>query len=113
VKCRNRYLPSSIALAVSSMVDPGSAQRASTPAADADSFSLQKLERVEATGFSLRCLDAEDALPITLIKADLRGIGLNRTLVPRNGQRLANEPTQDDRAYMARVLESRDGVATL
>jgi iron complex outermembrane receptor protein len=123
MKTHNTFLLSSMTLAILALMDQASAQ----DIAPADAAPLQ---RVEITGSSIKRVDAEDAMPVTTIKAEefaqrgfttladvldsltvgssqvpgisgagsvinLRGIGLNRTLVLLNGQRLANEPTQD------------------
>lgn len=124
---RNKLLLSSITLAVFALMDQAAAQQST---ATTDNVVSQKIERVEVTGSSIKRVDAEEALPVTVIKADeftkrgfttladvldsltigssqvpgsagagsvinLRGIGLNRTLVLLNGQRMSNEPTQD------------------
>src|SRR5205085_7187387 len=116
----------------------------------------QPMTRVEVTGSSIKRLAAEDALPITEIKAEelqkqgmttladvmmslpqsaslapsnggsgtninLRGLGVNRTLVLLNGRRLANEAIADGYANLdtipisalARVEVLRDGASSI
>jgi iron complex outermembrane receptor protein len=121
---RKRFLLSSITLAVYALMDQAAAQQqAAAPA------SGQTIQRVEITGSSIRRVDAEEALPVTTLKADdfeqrgystvadalnsltvsqnvipggnssgsvanMRGVGVQRTLTIMNGQRLPFEPTQ-------------------
>jgi iron complex outermembrane recepter protein len=120
---RKRFLLSSITLAVYALMDQAAAQQA------APSESGQAMQRVEITGSSIRRVDAEEALPVTTIKAEefeqrgyttvadalnsltvsqnvipggnssgsvanMRGVGVQRTLTIMNGQRLPFEPTQ-------------------
>jgi iron complex outermembrane receptor protein len=121
---RKRFLLSSITLAVYALMDQAAAQQqAAAPATG------QTMQRVEITGSSIRRVDAEEALPVTTIKADefeqrgyttvadalnsltvsqnvvpggnssgsvanMRGVGVQRTLTIMNGQRLPFEPTQ-------------------
>jgi len=153
MKNRNKFLLSSITLAILSVMDQANAQQAAAPAADADTASVQ---RVEVTGSSIKRVDAETALPVTVLKAsdfaklgytsvadvmqslsvgstqnalsagggtviNLRGLGLPRTLVLLDGQRLANEPTADTYANVEiiplsaidRVEILRDGASSL
>ncbi len=58
---RKKFLLSSITLAVYALMDQAAAQQA------ADDSS--KLQRVEVTGSSIRRIDAEAALPVTIMKA--------------------------------------------
>jgi iron complex outermembrane receptor protein len=140
-----RLVLSSIALAVLTFMNQASAQQADAPMA-----------RVEVTGSSIKRLAAEEALPITTIKAEelekqgmttladvmmalpesnslapsqagagtninLRGLGVNRTLVLLNGRRLANEATADGFqsldiipiSALARVEILRDGASSI
>jgi iron complex outermembrane receptor protein len=140
-----RLVLSSVALAVLTLVNQASAQQADAPMA-----------RVEVTGSSIKRLAAEEALPVTTIKAEelekqgmttladvmmalpqsnslapsnagsgtninLRGIGMNRTLVLLNGRRLANEAIADGYANLdiipisalARVEVLRDGASSI
>jgi iron complex outermembrane receptor protein len=145
----NRALPrtlvlSSISLAILALGQQASAQ---------ESASMQ---RVEVTGSSIKRLAAEEALPVTTIKAEdlvkqglttlaevmmsipqssslqpsqagagtninLRGLGVNRTLVLLNGRRLANEAIADGYANLdtipmsalARVEILRDGASSI
>ncbi|RYE96665.1 MAG: TonB-dependent receptor, partial [Oxalobacteraceae bacterium] len=118
---RNKH---SIALSAISLAVFALAQQAAAQQADAT------MQRVEVTGSSIKRLAAEDALPVTTIKAEefakqgmttladvmmalpqsaslapsqagsgtninLRGLGVNRTLVLLNGRRLANEAIAD------------------
>jgi iron complex outermembrane receptor protein len=114
------------------------------------------MQRVEVTGSSIKRLAAEEALPVTTIKAEeftqrgmttladvmmalpqsaslapsnagsgtninLRGLGVNRTLVLLNGRRLANEAIADGYANLdvipmsaiARVEVLRDGASSI
>jgi iron complex outermembrane receptor protein len=118
--------------------------------------AAQSMQRVEVTGSSIKRLAAEDALPVTTIKAEelekqglttladvmmalpqsvslqpsnagsgtninLRGLGVNRTLVLLNGRRLANEAIADGYANLdtipisalARVEILRDGASSI
>ena len=114
------------------------------------------MTRVEVTGTSIKRLAAEQALPVTVVKAEdivkqgmttladlmmslpesnslqpsnagagtninLRGLGVNRTLVLLNGRRLANEATADGFqsldiipiSALARVEVLRDGASSI
>jgi iron complex outermembrane receptor protein len=118
--------------------------------------TAQSMQRVEVTGSSIKRLAAEEALPVTTIKAEdlekqglttladvmmaipqsvslqpsnagsgtninLRGLGVNRTLVLLNGRRLANEAIADGYANLdtipisalARVEILRDGASSI
>ncbi|MBW8899949.1 MAG: TonB-dependent receptor plug domain-containing protein, partial [Massilia sp.] len=140
-----RFVLSSIALAVLSLTQQAQAQQADAP-----------MQRVEVTGSSIKRLAAEEALPVTTIKAEelvkqgmttladvmmalpqsaslqpsqagsgtninLRGLGVNRTLVLLNGRRLANEAIADGYANLdtipisalARVEVLRDGASSI
>jgi iron complex outermembrane receptor protein len=140
-----RLVLSTVALAVLTLVNQASAQQADAPMA-----------RVEVTGSSIKRLAAEEALPISTIKAEelvkqgmttladvmmalpqsaslapsnagsgtninLRGLGVNRTLVLLNGRRLANEAIADGYASLdyipisalARVEVLRDGASSI
>jgi iron complex outermembrane receptor protein len=140
-----RLVLSSVALAVLTLVNQANAQQADAPVA-----------RVEVTGSSIKRLAAEEALPITTIKAEelvkqgmttladvmmalpqsaslapsnagsgtninLRGLGVNRTLVLLNGRRLANEAIADGYASLdyipmsalSRVEVLRDGASSI
>jgi len=139
---------SAISLAVLTLTQQAAAQQA----AQADA----PMQRVEVTGSSIKRLAAEEALPVTTIKAEelakqgmttladvmmalpqsaslapsqagsgtninLRGLGVNRTLVLLNGRRLANEAIADGYANLdtipisalARVEVLRDGASSL
>ena len=141
------FVLSSIALAVLAL-----AQQAQAQAQDA----AAPIQRVEVTGSSIKRLAAEEALPVTTIKAEelvkqgmttladvmmalpqsaslqpsqagsgtninLRGLGVNRTLVLLNGRRLANEAIADGYANLdtipmsalARVEVLRDGASSI
>jgi iron complex outermembrane receptor protein len=134
-----------VALAVLTLVNQASAQESDAPVA-----------RVEVTGSSIKRLAAEEALPVTSIKAEdlvkqgmttladvmmalpqssslapsnagsgtninLRGLGVNRTLVLLNGRRLANEAIADGYANLdvipisalQRVEILRDGASSI
>jgi iron complex outermembrane recepter protein len=140
-----RLVLSSIALAVLTLTNQASAQQADAPMA-----------RVEVTGSSIKRLESEQALPVTVVKAEdivkqgmttladlmmalpesnslqpsnagsgtnvnLRGLGVNRTLVLLNGRRLANEATADGFqsldiipiSALARVEILRDGASSM
>ncbi|WP_075791756.1 TonB-dependent receptor [Massilia putida] len=140
-----QFVLSSIALAVLSLAQQAQAQQADAP-----------MQRVEVTGSSIKRLAAEEALPVTTIKADelvkqgmttladvmmalpqsaslqpsnagsgtninLRGLGVNRTLVLLNGRRLANEAIADGYANLdtipisalQRVEVLRDGASSI
>jgi iron complex outermembrane receptor protein len=140
-----RLVLSSIALAVLTLAGQAHAQQADQPMA-----------RVEVTGSSIKRLAAEQALPVTVVKAEdivkqgmttladlmmslpesnslqpsnagagtnvnLRGLGVNRTLVLLNGRRLANEATADGFqsldiipiSALARVEILRDGASSM
>jgi iron complex outermembrane receptor protein len=140
-----RLVLSSIALAVATLAGQVHAQEADQPMA-----------RVEVTGTSIKRLAAEQALPVTVVKAEdivkqgmttladlmmalpesnslqpsnagagtnvnLRGLGVNRTLVLLNGRRLANEATADGFqsldiipiSALARVEVLRDGASSI
>jgi iron complex outermembrane receptor protein len=140
-----RLVLSSIALAVLTLASQAGAQQSDAPMA-----------RVEVTGSSIKRLAAEEALPVTTIKAEelvkqgmttladvmmalpqsnslapsnagsgtninLRGLGMNRTLVLLNGRRLANEAIADGYANLdvipisalARVEVLRDGASSI
>jgi iron complex outermembrane receptor protein len=140
-----RLVLSSVALAVLTLMNQASAQQSDAPMA-----------RVEVTGSSIKRLAAEEALPVTTIKAEelekqgmttladvmmaipqsnslapsnagsgtninLRGLGMNRTLVLLNGRRLANEAIADGYANLdiipisalARVEVLRDGASSI
>lgn len=139
---------SAIALGVLALTQQAAAQ---TVAAQPDAA----VQRVEVTGSSIKRLAAEEALPVTTIKAEefvkqglttladvmmalpqsnslapsqagsgtnvnLRGLGVNRTLVLLNGRRLANEAIADGYANLdtipisalARVEVLRDGASS-
>jgi iron complex outermembrane receptor protein len=143
-RSRNLVL-SSISLAVLALAQQAQAQQADAP-----------MQRVEVTGSSIKRLAAEEALPVTTIKAEelvkqgmttladvmmalpqsaslapsqagsgtninLRGLGVNRTLVLLNGRRLANEAIADGYANLdtipmsalARVEVLRDGASSI
>jgi iron complex outermembrane receptor protein len=136
---------SSITLAILALSQQAAAQQAAST-----------MQRVEVTGSSIKRLAAEDALPVTTIKAEelekqglttladvmmalpqsvslqpsnagsgtninLRGLGVNRTLVLLNGRRLANEAIADGYANLdtipisalARVEILRDGASSI
>lgn len=140
------FVLSSISLAVFCLMDQASAQEAADPAT----------QRVEVTGSSIKRIAAEEALPVTTIKAEefvargvttladimmalpqsvslapsnagsgtninLRGLGVNRTLVLLNGRRLANEAIADGYANLDtipisaldRVEVLRDGASSI
>jgi iron complex outermembrane receptor protein len=140
-----QFVLSSIALAVLSLTHQAWAQQADGA-----------IQRVEVTGSSIKRLAAEEALPVTTIKADelvkqgmttladvmmalpqsaslqpsnagsgtninLRGLGVNRTLVLLNGRRLANEAIADGYANLdtipisalQRVEILRDGASSI
>jgi iron complex outermembrane receptor protein len=137
---------SSITLAILALSQQAAAQQQAGAA----------MQRVEVTGSSIKRLAAEDALPVTTIKAEelekqglttladvmmalpqsvslqpsnagsgtninLRGLGVNRTLVLLNGRRLANEAIADGYANLdtipisalARVEILRDGASSI
>jgi iron complex outermembrane receptor protein len=134
---------SSITLAILALSQQASAQS-------------EQMQRVEVTGSSIKRLAAEEALPVTTIKAEelekqglstladvmmsipqsvslqpsnagsgtninLRGLGVNRTLVLLNGRRMANEAIADGYANLdtipisalARVEILRDGASSI
>jgi iron complex outermembrane receptor protein len=136
---------SAISLAVMTLTQQAAAQQADA-----------SMQRVEVTGSSIKRLAAEEALPVTTIKAEelakqgmttladvmmalpqsaslapsqagsgtninLRGLGVNRTLVLLNGRRLANEAIADGYANLdtipisalARVEVLRDGASSI
>lgn len=142
---RHTLALSAISIAVASLAQQAAAQQAE-PA----------MQRVEVTGSSIKRLAAEEALPVTTIKAEelekqgmttladvmmalpqsaslapsqagsgtninLRGLGVNRTLVLLNGRRLANEAIADGYANLdtipisalARVEVLRDGASSI
>ncbi len=142
---RHTLALSAISIAVASLAQQAAAQQAE-PA----------IQRVEVTGSSIKRLAAEEALPVTTIKAEelekqgmttladvmmalpqsaslapsqagsgtninLRGLGVNRTLVLLNGRRLANEAIADGYANLdtipisalARVEVLRDGASSI
>jgi len=142
---RHTLALSAISIAVASLAQQAAAQQAE-PA----------MQRVEVTGTSIKRLAAEEALPVTTIKAEelekqgmttladvmmalpqsaslapsqagsgtninLRGLGVNRTLVLLNGRRLANEAIADGYANLdtipisalARVEVLRDGASSI
>jgi iron complex outermembrane receptor protein len=144
---RNKH---SIALSAISLAVFALAQQAAAQQAD------PSMQRVEVTGSSIKRLAAEEALPVTTIKAEefakqgmttladvmmalpqsaslapsqagsgtninLRGLGVNRTLVLLNGRRLANEAIADGYANLdtipisalARVEVLRDGASSI
>jgi iron complex outermembrane receptor protein len=139
------FVLSSISLAVLAL-----AQQAAAQQADAS------MQRVEVTGSSIKRMASEEALPVTVLKAEelvkqgmttladvmmalpqsaslapsqagsgtninLRGLGVNRTLVLLNGRRLANEAIADGYANLdtipisalARVEVLRDGASSI
>ena len=139
------FMLSAISLAVLTLTQQASAQQADAP-----------VQRVEVTGSSIKRLAAEEALPVSTIKAEdivkqgmttladlmialpqsaslqpsnagsgtninLRGLGVNRTLVLLNGRRLANEAIADGYANLdtipisalARVEVLRDGASSI
>jgi len=136
---------SAISLAILTLTQQAAAQQADA-----------SVQRVEVTGSSIKRLAAEEALPVTSIKAEelekqgmttladvmmalpqsaslapsqagsgtninLRGLGVNRTLVLLNGRRLANEAIADGYANLdtipisalARVEVLRDGASSI
>jgi iron complex outermembrane receptor protein len=138
---------SSISLAILALSQQAAAQQQG---------GASQMQRVEVTGSSIKRLAAEDALPVTTIKAEelekqglttladvmmaipqsislqpsnagsgtninLRGLGVNRTLVLLNGRRLANEAIADGYANLdtipisalARVEILRDGASSI
>jgi iron complex outermembrane receptor protein len=140
---------SSITLAILALSQQAAAQQQ-------QQASGATMQRVEVTGSSIKRLAAEDALPVTTIKAEdlekqglttladvmmalpqsvslqpsnagsgtninLRGLGVNRTLVLLNGRRLANEAIADGYANLdtipisalARVEILRDGASSI
>jgi iron complex outermembrane receptor protein len=142
---RHTLALSAISMAVLALAQQAAAQQAA-PA----------VQRVEVTGSSIKRLAAEEALPVTTIKAEelekqgmttladvmmalpqsaslqpsqagsgtninLRGLGVNRTLVLLNGRRLANEAIADGYANLdtipisalARVEVLRDGASSI
>jgi iron complex outermembrane receptor protein len=142
---RHTLALSAISVAILTLAQQAAAQQA--PAA---------MQRVEVTGSSIKRLAAEEALPVTTIKAEelekqgmttladvmmalpqsaslapsqagsgtninLRGLGVNRTLVLLNGRRLANEAIADGYANLdtipisalARVEVLRDGASSI
>jgi len=144
-----RIALSSISLAVLALAQQAAAQQATQQANPA-------VQRVEVTGSSIKRMAAEEALPVTTIKAEelekqgmttladvmmalpqsaslapsqagsgtninLRGLGVNRTLVLLNGRRLANEAIADGYANLdtipisalARVEVLRDGASSI
>jgi len=145
----NKRAPRAIALTAISLAVFSLTQQA---AAQTDAA----MQRVEVTGSSIKRLAAEEALPVTTIKAEelekqgmttladvmmalpqsaslapsqagsgtninLRGLGVNRTLVLLNGRRLANEAIADGYANLdtipisalARVEVLRDGASSI
>ena len=121
---QRRLALTSITLAVLALTNQAFAQQAEAPMA-----------RVEVTGSSIKRLASEEALPVTILKADelekrgmttladvmmalpqsaslapsnagsgtninLRGLGVNRTLVLLNGRRMANEAISDGYANL-------------
>ncbi len=157
MNARNKFLLSSVTLAVWAMMEQASAQQAATaPTATASTDNAQPIARIEVTGSAIKRVDAETALPVTIIKGsdlaklgytsiadamqalsmgstenalaagggtviNLRGLGLARTLVLLDGQRLANEPTADTYANIEiipisaidRIEILRDGASSL
>jgi iron complex outermembrane receptor protein len=144
-----RALPRTLALSSITLAILALSQQA---AAQSDA----QVQRVEVTGSSIKRLAAEEALPVTTIKAEelekqglttladvmmalpqssslqpsqagsgtninLRGLGVNRTLVLLNGRRLANEAIADGYANLdtipisalARVEVLRDGASSI
>ena len=142
---QHRLALSAITLAVLTLTNQALAQQAEAP-----------MVRIEVTGSSIKRLASEDALPVTIIKADelekrgmttladvmmalpqsaslapsnagsgtninLRGLGVNRTLVLLNGRRLANEAIADGYANLyvipisalARVEVLNDGASSI
>jgi iron complex outermembrane receptor protein len=138
---------SSITLAILALSQQAAAQQESNGG---------QMQRVEVTGSSIKRLAAEEALPVTTIKAEelekqglstladvmmsipqsvslqpsnagsgtninLRGLGVNRTLVLLNGRRMANEAIADGYANLdtipisalARVEILRDGASSI
>jgi iron complex outermembrane receptor protein len=136
---------SSISLAVLALTQQAAAQQADA-----------SMQRVEVTGSSIKRMASEEALPVTVLKAEelvkqgmttladvmmalpqsaslapsqagsgtninLRGLGVNRTLVLLNGRRLANEAIADGYANLdtipisalARVEVLRDGASSI
>jgi len=164
MNARNKFLLSSVTLAVWAMMEQASAQQ-TTPAAQTSTASSTvsgspdsgaPIARIEVTGSAIKRVDAETALPVTIIKGadlekmgytsiadamqalsmgatenalaaaggtviNLRGLGLPRTLVLLDGQRLANEPTADTYANIEiiplsaidRIEILRDGASSL
>lgn len=163
MKNRNINLLSSITLAVLAMMDQAQAQEAVTPPAtppaatgSPSASDTAPVSRIEVTGSAIKRVDAETALPVTVIKGsdlakmgytsvadvmqslsvgstenalsagggtvfNMRGLGLARTLVLLDGQRLANEPTADTYANVEiiplsaidRIEILRDGASSL
>jgi len=142
---RHTLALSAISMAVLALTQQAAAQQAGAA-----------VQRVEVTGSSIKRLAAEEALPVTTIKAEelekqgmttladvmmalpqsaslqpsqagsgtninLRGLGVNRTLVLLNGRRLANEAIADGYANLdtipisalARVEVLRDGASSI
>jgi iron complex outermembrane receptor protein len=138
---------SSISLAILALSQQAAAQQQG---------GASQMQRVEVTGSSIKRLAAEEALPVTTIKAEelekqglttladvmmalpqsvslqpsqagagtninLRGLGVNRTLVLLNGRRMANEAIADGYANLdtipisalARVEVLRDGASSI
>lgn len=121
---QKRFLLSAVTLAIYSLMDQAAAQQQPAPQ-DPD----PAVQKVEITGSSIRRAAAEEALPVTMVKAEefeqrgyttvadalnsmtvaqnvipggnssgsvanMRGIGVQRTLTIMNGQRIPFEPTQ-------------------
>src|SRR5437764_4688850 len=145
-----RAFPRTLALSSITLAVLALSQQAAAQQSDAS------MQRVEVTGSSIKRLAAEEALPVTTIKAEelekqglttladvmmalpqsaslqpsnagsgtninLRGLGVNRTLVLLNGRRLANEAIADGYANLdtipisalARVEVLRDGASSI
>jgi iron complex outermembrane receptor protein len=146
IRASRTFVLSAISLAVLALAQQAAAQQ----------IDAAPVQRVEVTGSSIKRLAAEDALPVTTLKAEdivrqgmttladvmmalpqsaslqpsqagsgtninLRGLGINRTLVLLNGRRLANEAIADGYANLdtipisalARVEVLRDGASSI
>jgi len=129
-KASKQWMLSAVTLGVLSLIQQAHAQDQAP--------QNTSLERVEITGSSIKRLATEDALPVTVVKAEefaqrgittladlmmtlpqsislepsnagsgtninLRGLGVNRTLVLLNGRRMANEAIADGYANIDNI----------